>query len=73
MMVCRSARSTKFINTAVRQLATDDQPSNVRELKDAVERAIILAQGGLLQFNPSTSGDFQPGTLSSRAEQCVPS
>ena len=32
-------------------LGAYDWPGNVRELQNAVERAVILAQGGLLQFD----------------------
>jgi transcriptional regulator with GAF, ATPase, and Fis domain len=32
------------------QLAAHDWPGNIRELQNAVERAVILAQGGSLQF-----------------------
>jgi len=34
----------------LRQLASYDWPGNVRELQNAVERAIILSQGGPLEF-----------------------
>jgi transcriptional regulator with GAF, ATPase, and Fis domain len=43
-------RPPKFTNAAARLLATHDWPGNVRELQNAVERAVILAQGGPLQF-----------------------
>jgi len=33
------------------QLTSHDWPGNVRELQNAVERAVILSQGGRLQFN----------------------
>ncbi|MEK0450406.1 MAG: hypothetical protein RL088_2674 [Verrucomicrobiota bacterium] len=49
-------RPPKFTNTAARQLTAHDWPGNVRELQNAVERAVIIAQGGPLQFDlPSTS------------------
>ncbi len=44
----------KFTQAAARQLAAPDWPGNVRELQNAVERAVILAQGGPLQFENST-------------------
>ena len=45
-------RSAKLTHATARQLATHDWPGNVRELQNAVERAVILAQGGPLQFDP---------------------
>ncbi|HEY8901302.1 MAG TPA: sigma 54-interacting transcriptional regulator [Chthoniobacterales bacterium] len=44
-------RAPKFTQAAARQLAARDWPGNVRELQNAVERAVILAQGGPLQFD----------------------
>ena len=40
----------KFTTAAARELAARDWPGNVRELQNAVERAVILARGGPLQF-----------------------
>jgi transcriptional regulator with GAF, ATPase, and Fis domain len=48
-------RPPKFTNAAARQLTAHDWPGNVRELQNAVERAVILAQGGPLQFDPPPS------------------
>ena len=48
-------RPPKFTNAAARQITAHDWPGNVRELQNAVERAVILAQGGPLQFAPSPS------------------
>ncbi len=45
-------RPPKLTNATARQLATHDWPGNVRELQNAVERAVILSQGGPLQFDP---------------------
>ena len=40
------------------QLATHDWPGNIRELQNAVERAVILAQTGPLRFElPTTEID----------------
>jgi PAS domain S-box-containing protein len=36
---------------AIRRLTSYDWPGNIRELQNVVERAIILSQGGLLQFD----------------------
>jgi len=41
----------KFTPTTISQLASYDWPGNVRELQNAVERAVILAQGGALYFD----------------------
>jgi transcriptional regulator with GAF, ATPase, and Fis domain len=37
------------------QMTGHDWPGNVRELQNAVERAVILAQGGPLRFDPTSS------------------
>ncbi|MGB8170096.1 MAG: sigma 54-interacting transcriptional regulator [Chthoniobacteraceae bacterium] len=52
----------KFTQAAARQLAQHDWPGNVRELQNAVERAVILARGGPLQF------DFPAATRSLPSE-----
>ena len=44
-------RPPKFTKAAARQLADRDWPGNVRELQNAVERAVILSQGGPLLFD----------------------
>ena len=49
-MNCKAPKLTK---ATARQLAEYDWPGNVRELQNAVERAVILAQGGPLRFDPS--------------------
>ena len=45
----------RFTKTHAAQLTAYDWPGNVRELQNAVERAVILAQNGPLQFDPPTS------------------
>ena len=50
-----NCRAQKFTATAARQLSAHDWPGNVRELQNTVERAVILAQGGPLQFDPPAS------------------
>jgi transcriptional regulator with GAF, ATPase, and Fis domain len=40
----------RVTETELHQLASYDWPGNVRELQNAVERAIILSQGGPLEF-----------------------
>jgi transcriptional regulator with GAF, ATPase, and Fis domain len=49
-MNCKPPKLTK---ATARQLAEHDWPGNVRELQNAIERAVILAQGGPLRFDPS--------------------
>ena len=46
----------------VGQLAAHDWPGNIRELQNAVERAVILSQGGPLRFEFATvqGGAFKP-------------
>jgi transcriptional regulator with GAF, ATPase, and Fis domain len=55
-------RPPKLTNATARQLATHDWPGNVRELQNAVERAVILAQGGPLHFDPTPSTRPLPAT-----------
>jgi len=48
----RLGRKPPKLTTAVaRQLSAQDWPGNIRELQNAVERAVILAQGGPLVFD----------------------
>ncbi len=44
-------RPPKFTQAAARQLAAYQWPGNVRELQNAIERAVILSQGGPLVFD----------------------
>ncbi len=44
-------RAPKLNATAARQLIAQDWPGNIRELQNAVERAVILAQDGPLIFD----------------------
>ncbi len=61
-------RPPKFTNAAARQLATHDWPGNVRELQNAVERAVILARGGPLQFDAPASSHPLPASAPQTAE-----
>src|SRR5208282_5530090 len=45
---------------AVTQLQSYDWPGNVRELRNVVERAVILARGGALEFNLPITGQAAP-------------
>ncbi len=70
-------RAPKFTQANARHLCQYQWPGNVRELQNAIERAVILAQNGPLQFNlsptsatpetPVASTPHQP-TLLSRAD-----
>ena len=44
-------RPPRLTNKAIRQLSEDRWPGNVRELQNVIERAVILSQGGPLQFD----------------------
>jgi transcriptional regulator with GAF, ATPase, and Fis domain len=44
-------RSPRLTIQAIRRLAEHPWPGNVRELQNAIERAVILSQGGPLQFD----------------------
>jgi two-component system response regulator AtoC len=64
----RSAQATKteppsgFTEEALRTLMTYDYPGNVRELRNMIERAVVLARGPLITVEdlPSFGGD-RPG------------
>ena len=47
-----NCRVPKLTEASARELAAHDWPGNVRELQNAIERAVILAQGGALNFDP---------------------
>ena len=55
----------KLSPVAVSQLTSYDWPGNVRELQNAIERAVILWQGGSLQFD---LGDNVIGAPPSKVE-----
>ena len=51
------------------ELAAHDWPSNVRELQNAVERAVILSQGGPLRFELAVPASAEsPRTKSQPSE-----
>jgi len=56
-MKCAKPRLTR---AAVSQLHNYDWPGNVRELRNVVERAVILARGGALDFDVPLSGQAVP-------------
>lgn len=45
-----NCRPPRFTKAQAEQLAAHDWPGNIRELQNAVERAVILAQNGPLRF-----------------------
>jgi transcriptional regulator with GAF, ATPase, and Fis domain len=54
---CAKPRLTR---AAVTQLQNYDWPGNVRELRNVVERAVILARGGALDFDLPITGQAAP-------------
>jgi transcriptional regulator with GAF, ATPase, and Fis domain len=54
---CAKPRLTR---AAVAQLQSYDWPGNVRELRNKIERAVILARGGPLEFDLPISGQAAP-------------
>jgi transcriptional regulator with GAF, ATPase, and Fis domain len=54
---CAKPRLTR---AAVAQLQSYDWPGNVRELRNVVERAVILARGGALDFDLPITGQVAP-------------
>ena len=56
-MKCAKPRLTR---AAVTQLQSYDWPGNVRELRNVVERAVILARGGALEFDLPIAGQSAP-------------
>src|SRR5262249_5839127 len=54
---CPKPRLTR---AAVTQLQSYDWPGNVRELRNVVERAVILARGGVLEFDLPISAQTEP-------------
>jgi transcriptional regulator with GAF, ATPase, and Fis domain len=56
-MKCARPRLTR---AAVTQLQSYDWPGNVRELRNVVERAVILARGGALEFDLPISKHAAP-------------
>ncbi len=61
-MKCIRPRLTR---AAVTQLQNYDWPGNVRELRNLVERAVILARGGALEFDLPISNQAVPPALPS--------
>jgi DNA-binding NtrC family response regulator len=54
---CAKPRLTQ---AAVARLQNYDWPGNVRELRNVIERAVILARGGVLEFDLPITGQAAP-------------
>ena len=51
----------KLTRAAIAQLQNYDWPGNIRELRNVIERAVILARGGLLRFDlPAADAAMPP-------------
>jgi transcriptional regulator with GAF, ATPase, and Fis domain len=55
----------KLTPVAIDQLTSYDWPGNARELQNAIERAVILSQGGSVQFD---LGNSTTGALRSKVQ-----
>lgn len=52
----------RLIKAAVDKLHNYDWPGNIRELRNVIERAVILARGGALDFDLPVSGQSESAT-----------
>jgi DNA-binding NtrC family response regulator len=68
---CPKPRLTR---AGIETLQSYDWPGNIRELRNVIERAVIFAQGGALEFDlPVTSSSVDPSFLEPRdGEQIEP-
>ena len=57
----------RLTQAGVIQLQSYDWPGNIRELRNLVERAVILARGGALEFDLPSGNDALPVVPSSKA------
>lgn len=53
----------RFTKAHAEQLTAHHWPGNIRELQNSVERAVILSQGGPLQFEIAAARDGEPSKL----------
>jgi len=66
---CPKPRLTR---AGIVQLENYDWPGNIRELRNVVERAVILARGGALEFDlPANNSPAAPRPPESRDEKAV--
>ena len=63
----------RFTKAQAEQLSAHDWPGNIRELQNAVERAVILAQSGPLYFERPTAklSDSTPATVESAKSPAI--
>jgi len=66
---CAKPRVTR---AAVIKLQSYDWPGNVRELRNVIERAVILARGGVLEFDLPITGQAAPPDRASPPTASVP-
>jgi len=66
---CPKPRLTR---AAVTKLQSYDWPGNVRELRNVVERAVILARGGALEFDLPITGQAAPAARPSARTDMAP-
>jgi transcriptional regulator with GAF, ATPase, and Fis domain len=66
---CAKPRLTR---AAVTKLQNYDWPGNVRELRNVVERAVILARGGVLEFDLPFVGQSAPAVAASARADSSP-
>lgn len=67
----RNPTSSQISEEAMRQLASYDWPGNVRQLENTIERAIVLAQGGLIGPEHLLMGDIVPASLESTLNDII--
>jgi transcriptional regulator with GAF, ATPase, and Fis domain len=51
----------RLVRAAVTKLQSYDWPGNIRELRNVIERAVILARGGVLEFDLPIAAQAAPG------------
>jgi len=65
---CAKPRLTR---AAVTKLQSYDWPGNVREVRNVIERAVILARGGVLEFDLPIAAQSAPGLRQSTATEAA--
>lgn len=68
-MKCSKPRLTR---AGVLKLQSYDWPGNVRELRNVIERAVILARGGLLEFDLPVGASSSPVRPATRVDAPLP-
>ena len=63
----------RLVRAGIASLQSYDWPGNIRELRNVNERSVILARGGVLDFDLPIGADASPpATPTARAEQAEP-